>query len=223
MLIVLDPGHGGRDPGAVHNNLKEKNTNLEIALRVGKLLSDNYEVGVEYTRVSDVSLSIAKRLNVINRADVRLCISFHSNGFTLSQANGYEDFIHNQATGVVLGIRDIFHEKVSAVWREYGRRNRGKKRADFLLLRKSTVPAILVENGFLSNLKDSQLLRNGVFIDKLVKATAEGIVNALELPKKTAIDSELYRVQVGAFENRTLANSMLNRLKMAGFKGFITK
>jgi N-acetylmuramoyl-L-alanine amidase len=75
---------------------------------------------------------------------------------------------------------------VSAVWVKHGRRNRGKKQANFAVLRETRLPAVLVENGFLTNARDAELLKNEAFLRGLINAHVSGIAKAMNLAKKAA-------------------------------------
>jgi N-acetylmuramoyl-L-alanine amidase len=91
--LFFDPGHGGRDPGAAANGILEKDINLKIALAVGDSIKSEYEADVFYSRTRDTHVSLSDRARMANQAGADLFVSFHSNGFTNSTVNGYEDFI----------------------------------------------------------------------------------------------------------------------------------
>lgn len=229
VKLFFDPGHGGRQPGAVGNGIQEKDINLKIALAVGQQITKEYEVEVLYSRTTDVEVALSERSRMANQAGVDLFVSFHSNGFNDSSVHGYEDFIFTNPMTRTVQIRDVFHSEVSAVWVEHGRRNRGKKQANFAVLRETRMSAILVENGFITNPRDAELLKNEAFLKELVGAHVAGIARAMNLKKKVAAPStpaqpetsKLYRVQVGAFRNRDNAERLVRQLKEKGFDGFI--
>ena len=183
MKIFIDPGHGGKDPGATGNGLQEKDVVLDLALRLAKEL-ENYNCQVKLARDKDVYVANGDRTKEANAWGAVLYFSIHINGHTNTSANGYEDFIYPTAPQKTANIRKAIHTKLSAVWLNAGRANRGMKTANFQVLRETKMPAVLVENGFISNKEDADLLRNKDFRIKLVNAMLEGIVNALDLEKK---------------------------------------
>ena len=228
VKLFFDPGHGGRQPGAVGNGIQEKDINLKIALAVGQQITKEYEVEVLYSRTTDVEVALSERSRIANQAGADLFVSFHSNGFGDSSVRGYEDFIYTSPMPRTVAIRDVIHDEVSAVWVKHGSRIRGKKQANFAVLRETRMSAILVENGFLTNPRDAELLKNEAFLKELVAAHVAGIAKAMGLKKKdTAPPSshpetgKLYRIQVGAFRNRDNAERLVRQLKEKGFDAFI--
>ena len=92
--VVLDPGHGGKDPGAVGRKAQEKDLNLSLALEVGKLISEQYpDVKVVYTRSTDVFIPLQTRADIANKHNADLFISIHTNSAESSAASGVETFI----------------------------------------------------------------------------------------------------------------------------------
>lgn len=92
--IVLDPGHGGTDPGCLGKKSKEKELNLNVALKVGKLISENYsDVEVVYTRKTDVAVELYKRAEIANNAHADLFISIHCNAAENKSAKGVETYV----------------------------------------------------------------------------------------------------------------------------------
>lgn len=174
--------NGGRDPGAVKNNIQEKDITLDMGLRIGRKLEE-YDCEVLYSRTTDVFLDLRPRAIMANNAGADFFLSLHCNSFTTATPNGYEDFIRRVANAKTQRIRNIIHMPISTVWVKHGRTNRGRKTADFAVLRHTTMPAVLVENGFLANVRDAELLRTPAFIQELIDAHVEGIVNALNLEK----------------------------------------
>lgn len=92
--VVLDAGHGGNDPGCIGISLKEKTVNLDVALRVGKLISENCpDVQVIYTRKTDVFVELYRRAQIANNQHADLFISFHCNASENNAGNGVETFV----------------------------------------------------------------------------------------------------------------------------------
>ena len=181
MKIMIDPGHGGTDPGACGNGIKEKDINLTLATGLHNYLTNNYDCIVTLTRDTDISLSLKERTDMANKANVDFFISLHSNGASSKEANGYEEFVYPGVKQKTKDIRDRFHPVVSAVWKKYGRANRGKKEENFHVLRETKMSAILVENGFISNAEDVKLLTDPDFRAELIQAMGNGIADGLNL------------------------------------------
>ena len=91
--VVLDAGHGGKDPGAIYYGVKEKDIALDVTLRVGKILENNPEIKVNYTRKTDVFIELIDRPKIANKEDADLFISIHCNGAKSAQAYGTETFV----------------------------------------------------------------------------------------------------------------------------------
>jgi N-acetylmuramoyl-L-alanine amidase len=160
--IVIDPGHGGADPGAAANGLIEKELNLEVALRLRDLLDldtadmlGGGEWDVRLTRVSDVTVSLADRVLLANNWPADRFVSIHHNAFTSSAANGTETFSFASGT-TSAGLRDRVQEELLL---GLGLADRGSKTANFYVLRETTMPAALSEGGFLTSPIDAAVLR----------------------------------------------------------------
>lgn len=192
LKLFFDPGHGGRDSGAVAHNLLEKDVNLEIASIVGSKILEEFEVQILYSRTTDIRVTLRERARMANAAEADLFVSFHSNGFTNSSPNGYEDFILIQPNPRSIEIREILHEFFASVWEKHKRANRGKKRADFSVLRNVTMPAVLIENGFITNDVDAKLLQDNAFLDELCSAHAEGLAKAMNLKRRVISPTTFY-------------------------------
>ena len=91
--VVLDAGHGGKDPGAIYYGVKEKDIALDVTLRVGKLLENNPQISVTYTRKTDVFIELIDRPKIANKQDADLFISIHCNGAKSAIAYGTETFV----------------------------------------------------------------------------------------------------------------------------------
>ncbi|MFL9843486.1 N-acetylmuramoyl-L-alanine amidase family protein [Flavobacterium rhizosphaerae] len=91
--VVLDPGHGGKDYGAIYHGFKEKTIVLSVALKVGKLLEKDNNINVEYTRKTDVFIELDDRCTIANKADADIFVSIHCNGEPKKTAYGTETFI----------------------------------------------------------------------------------------------------------------------------------
>lgn len=179
--IFIDPGHGGKDPGAVGSRSNEKTNVLNVALKLGNYLK---QIGhtVKYSRSTDVYLTLTQRTNLANNWGADIFISLHNNAAVSKSATGFETFIYNGGVSAkTVELQKNVHE---AIAKDIGIRDRGKKRANLAVVRQSKMPAVLIEYAFISNTNDEKLLINEV--DKLARLTAEGIrktVGGKALPK----------------------------------------
>ncbi|WP_338469759.1 N-acetylmuramoyl-L-alanine amidase [Niallia sp. XMNu-256] len=205
--IVLDPGHGGSDSGAVNGSSFEKVFNMDIALRAREYLLRNYDVDVIMTRTADSSLSLPTRTNQANQAKADYYCSIHINA---GGGTGWESYIYNGAVSEKsVKAQETIHNYVMSQIRPYGIKDRGMKRANFHVLRETNMPSILLENLFIDTTFDLHLLQNKMFLDTLGNAIGEGLARALALPKLT-VDVPLYVVIAGSFS--TLENAHQRRL-----------
>lgn len=159
--IVIDPGHGGTDPGGTGNAMEEKEVVLDISLRFAKLLEDDTsDTGgggswtVSLSRDTDVFISLAARSSFANSMGADRFMSIHSNAFGDPQANGTETFSLSES-GDGARLRELVQEEVIAAW---GLRDRGNKTANFSVLSNTAMPAELHELGFITNATDVQKL-----------------------------------------------------------------
>jgi N-acetylmuramoyl-L-alanine amidase len=180
-VVVLDPGHGGKDPGAVANGLVEKELTLYLAKRTKQYLDQLYTGHkVVFTRTSDVFVELSRRADISDAAGGDLFCSFHINA---GGGTGYEDFRYS---GISRNAeQDAIHAEVMKVMAKHGMKDRGKKSANYAVLRETRCSAVLTETLFIDTAKDAGLLKNRSFLDEVSLAHAKGIGNALKLPKKS--------------------------------------
>jgi N-acetylmuramoyl-L-alanine amidase len=174
MKILLDPGHGGADPGAVNQaaRINEKDLNLDVCLALGPLLESAGHV-VLYTRTGDASISPSARLALIRKWQPNAFISVHCNSANNPQAHGIEtiyrdDYDRNLAICVQSELVAATHMN-----------NRGIKcdgspeyHRNLAVLKDDETPAILVEIGFLSNTEDLRQMQN---TQRIAQAIANGV------------------------------------------------
>ncbi len=181
--IYIDPGHGGSDTGSLGNGMFEKDVVLNIAHKIQSLLTKHYEnVEVKMSRTSDVAKSLAQRTNEANAWMADFYLSIHcktSNRF----AHGYEDYIHNSnsASSLTAIYQDIMHTEIMRVNQL---KDRGQKKANFYVLRKTNMPAILTENGFIDNGQDSALMKDSSWIQKVAQGHVNGLIKIFNLKCK---------------------------------------
>jgi len=182
--IYIDAGHGGNDPGSSGNGLKEKDVTLTIAKKVQALLK-GYAT-VKMSRTTDKTLSLTQRTNDANNwgADYFLSIHINAGGGT-----GYEDYIYNgSVSNKTVSTRNTMHAEIIKQISDV--RNRGKKTANFAVLRQTSMPAMLSENLFIDTKADADLLKSNAFLNKVAQGHANGIIKAFGLSKATDPDSE---------------------------------
>ena len=211
--IVLDAGHGGTDPGAIYKERKEKDDNLELTLAVGKILEDN-GIDVVYTRTTDIYQTPFEKAQLANQAGVDYFISFHRNSSPKdNQYNGAEVLIYDKS-----GIKYQMAENILGALGEAGFREIGvKERPGLVVLRRTRMPALLIETGFINSDEDNKLF------DEKFNEIAQGIADAIlgTLDEETVQEPLYYRVQTGVFRKRENADRMLYQLLEKGYPSFI--
>lgn len=182
--VVIDPGHGGADPGKIGvNDAKEKEINLEIAKKVKKMLEDK-GVKVIMTREEDQMLStdgegshkvqdMKERVRLINEAMPDMAVSIHQNSYSAGEVRGAQVFYYTHSTD-----GEKMAETMQKALLSLDKDNRRQAKADstYYLLRRTEVPTIIVECGFLSNYEEAEKL----VTRKYQKEVAEAIVKGIE-------------------------------------------
>lgn len=211
--IMLDAGHGGRDPGAVYDGRQEKDDALRLTLAVGEILQNN-GIDVEYTRTTDVYETPFEKATEANHAGVDFFVSIHRNSFpTVNGASGVETLVYN-LSGIKYEMAQNINEQLEAV----GFVNLGvKARPNLVVLKRTKMPAVLVEAGFINSDVDNQLFDSN--FDDIAQAIARGILDTLN--SAGVIQEVYYRVQTGAFRNWKNAQRMLGELLEQDFPAFI--
>jgi N-acetylmuramoyl-L-alanine amidase len=170
--VILDPGHGGSDSGAVWGGRREKDVTLDLARRVKFALAQQGVVAV-LTRNSDVTVSLAQRAAMANQRPQALFVSLHLNASENRSAHGLETFFYGER-GRDLALR--IHQRVRG---STGWTNRGVKSRRLSVLRHTVAPAALVECGFLSHRKEASAVASDAFQIRLAASIARGIVDDL--------------------------------------------
>ena len=195
IVVALDPGHGGYDPGAVANGLRESDINLKIALAAKEQLESYGYYKVVMTRTSDVYVDLYDRVDIAANAGADVFMSIHINSASVSGAYGAEVWIPNntgylneQTHGVSETIANSIIKKLEAL----GLHNRGVQMkdhpddhyadgstADYYAViraaRKKGIPAYIVEHAFITNPGDASKLASDAFLKKLGIADATGL------------------------------------------------
>ena len=173
ISVFLDPGHGGKDSGALGNGLKEKDIALSIALKTGEILK-KHNVDVKYSRTTDVFVELSDRASMANNANSDVFVSFHCNSFDDSSAKGVETY-HYPGSKEGTKLAECIQNSIirSGVYT----RNRGVKEENFAVLRQTRMPSALVETAFITNSEDANILKNKQ--DAMAQAIARGILDYL--------------------------------------------
>ena len=181
-ILVLDKGHIGKnsDPGAVGNGLYESDLTDIIVEGIVNHLKSNYEVDV---RIAPRG-TLTDRTNYANSIKADYFLSTHINSAQNTNAFGFESFIHNNASQKSLDIQNILHAEIMKYMKQYNVFDRGKKRANFAVLRNSNMPACLIECLFISHVNDAKLLKDAKFLEGLAKSISNGLGLGLGLKKK---------------------------------------
>ncbi|WP_035350218.1 N-acetylmuramoyl-L-alanine amidase [Fictibacillus gelatini] len=180
--LVIDPGHGGKDPGSGYKEIQEQDINLAISLKVKKELETNYNVEIYMTRKDEKTVSLDERTNMANKIKADYYCSIHQNA---GGGEGFESYIFDgNVSSQTVKMRDVLHASIKKVMDKYGVMNRGKKRANFHVLRETEMPAVLLEVLFIDSEKDVKLLKNPTFLNEVSAAIADGIADAMDLPRK---------------------------------------
>lgn len=212
--IMLDAGHGGSDYGAVYKGRKESEDNLRLTLAIGEILQ-NHDFDVQYTRTTDVYESPYQKAMEANEAGVDFFVSIHRNSYpTDNEVSGVESLVFD-----LEGIKYEMAENINAQLENVGFVNLGvHARPNLVVLRRTKMPAVLVEVGFINSDIDNRLFDDN-FTD-IAQAIADGIMDTLN---QSGADSVQYRVQVGAYRNRRYAETMLNELLSQDYPAFIAE
>ena len=226
FTLVIDAGHGGKDPGAKGRTINEKEINLNIALKLGRMVQANHpDVKVVYTRSSDKFVELDERAEIANRCKADLFISIHTNSvargnsakgtetYTLGLARTEENLAVAMRENSAILLEDDYQQRyegfdpkssesyiifefmqnkhveqsiglASEVQRYFTRANRldrGVRQAGFLVLRKTSMPSVLIEVGFISNRDEERFLASSDGQAKL----ARSISDAFDAYKKT--------------------------------------
>jgi len=174
-LVVIDPGHGGEDPGAVGpSGLREADVVLDVALRVRDLLAHD-GIRVLLIRDSDATVDLAERPRLARESGATIYVSIHANASPRAAVNGTETFY---LTPQSLVLAQMIQDELGVV---LGIPSRGIKTANFVVLRDNDMPSVLVETAFISHADDELRLRDQAFRQHVAEAVHHGIVRFLAI------------------------------------------
>lgn len=217
VRIVVDAGHGGSDPGAVYQGRQEKDDTLAVALKLGKILEDN-GIDVIYTRTTDVYQTPFEKAQIANRANADYFISIHRNSSeNPNEYDGVETLVYDKS-----GIKLEMAKNILGALGELGFREIGvKARPGLVVLRRTKMPAVLVEVGFLNNDEDNK--KFDAMEQEIAQAIADGILGTIREKEQAQEHKTEYRVQTGAFREKRYAQEMLQELLEQGFPSYIVE
>ncbi|MEH2390695.1 MAG: N-acetylmuramoyl-L-alanine amidase [Nostoc sp.] len=176
VVVVIDPGHGGKDSGALGiGGAREKDVILPIGRRLAEILQQN-GVQVIMTRDSDYFVTLPGRVQLSERANADVFVSIHANsaGASRPDVNGLEVYYYDSGLGLARIVRSSILQSIGTI------KDRGVRRARFYVLRKSSMPSILVETGYMTGREDMARLRTSAYQNKMAEAIARGVLQYLK-------------------------------------------
>ena len=184
VKIVIDPGHEGvennLDPGAVANGLKEAALTLRIAKYMYDMLNEYEGVQMRLTRTGNQRLTLSQRAKMANEWGADFFLSIHINA---GGGTGFETYIYNgNVSQATIAYQNVIHQEILKAIGNV--KDRGKKRANYAVLRETKMPAILTENLFIDNANDAAKLKSDQFLQQIAYGHVIGLEKAFGLKKK---------------------------------------
>lgn len=175
VLVVIDPGHGGKDSGAPGlGGLLEKDVVLPIGIQLGRILEQN-GIQTVLTRDADFFVELPGRVEITKRVNATLFVSIHANSVdNRPDVNGLEVYYYDSGYGLAENVRQAILADITTL------NNRGTRKARFYVLRKNTIPAILVETGYMTGREDNPRLGSRAYQNRMAEAIAHGVLNYLK-------------------------------------------
>lgn len=218
MKVFIGVGHGGTDPGAVANGVKEKDLNLSIAKACRDELK-RHGVEVKLSRAKDENDTLSEEIKECNAFSPDLAVDIHCNA---CGGDGAEAFYHYGGGKSKTLAENILSEIVKTGQNSRGakirKNSQGKDYYGFI--RETSAPAVIVECAFVDNAQDLKILATEGDRQKVGQAIAKGILKTLGVEIQ---GERLYRVQVGAYLLKSNAEDMQKKIKAVGFDAFIVR
>lgn len=187
MKVAIDPGHGGRDPGAVANGLKEKDITLDVGKQVAAKL-EWFGYCPLMTRDDDEYITLSERADIANKNNAEVFVSIHTNAAANANANGCEVWTSPGKTDADILADMVLSEWVKAFPEAAVRANWTDGDIDkefaFTVLIKTRMPAVIVEMAFITNKAEAQNMSDKVWQDKAASAIATGIHKYLSVKER---------------------------------------
>lgn len=228
--IMLDAGHGGYDNGATYMERREKDDNLALTMALGEILK-NAGYNVLYTRESDVYQTPLRKAQIANESGADFFISLHRNAASYpNQYNGVQTLIFNPG-----GVKQEMAENINDELEELGFRNIDVSiRPDLAVLRRTRMPALLVEAGFIDSDKDNAIFSNQ--LQQVAQAIADGIEETIGatqtvtdsvVPNHSQPENEQnqgnYGVLIMGFTSKEEAQQLIRDMEMSGHETMIVQ
>ena len=219
MKVFLGVGHGGSDPGAVANGVKEKDLNLSIALACRDVLK-KHGVEVKMSRTKDEEDSLSEEIRECNDYGPDLAVDIHNNA---GGGDGAEVFYHHGGGKSKTLAENILAEVVKLGQNSRGAKVRKNSQGNdyYGFIRQTSAPAVIVECAFVDNASDLKILATESDRKKVGEAIAKGILKTLGIAYQS--ENGRWKVQVGCYLYRENAEAMHRKLKAVGFDAFIVK
>ena len=231
-LLILDAGHSFDTKGKCNakENFYEWEFNNDMQYKIKSRCED---LGIKVfltnpnpNKVSDLPLTTRANLSndywIKNNKCKAIFISLHANAFSNSNTRGTETYIASNASSTSKNFAKVLNDNIVKVMKELdpAAKDRGVKSENFTVIYKASMPSVLVEYAFYSNLEDLKILKNNK--DELVEATVKAICNYFNIEykeknNKAEFDGNLYAVCVGAYKDRNKANAIVEELKKKGY------
>ncbi|WP_017798578.1 N-acetylmuramoyl-L-alanine amidase [Oceanobacillus kimchii] len=172
--IIIDPGHGGKDPGAIGiNNIQEKELVFSTSLKVVEQLQ-NHGATVITTRANDNFISLEDRVRISNSYNTHVFISIHYNAAINHSANGITTYIRDNLD------RDLGQSIQEAMISSVTLHDRGVRQADFKVLRDTEAPSALLELGFITNFTDLSIVQTEAYQESIAEGITNGVLDYIE-------------------------------------------
>lgn len=178
-IVVIDPGHGGPDPGAIGiGGIQEKEIVIDVSRQVANLL-ERQGIQVVLTRPDDRDLDLEPRVQIARQVNATVFVSIHANAISMSrpEINGVETYYYSSPASARLA--QSIHNRLLQMT---GSRDRGVRSSRFYVLRRTTMPAVLVETGFVTGQEDAPRLAMANYRTLLAEAISRGILEYLQNP-----------------------------------------
>lgn len=193
LVVVIDPGHGGFDPGKIGvNKVLEKDINLSISFKLKELLEKD-NIKVIMTREEDKGLyhandrdkkriDMQRRVVIVNESNALIAVSIHQNSFSQESSRGAQVFYHQNSTkGKILA--ETIQEQLKETLQD-GNHRIAKSNASYYMLRNTKCPLVIVECGFLTNWREAKLLKDDEYQQKIARGIYLGILKYFNQPEK---------------------------------------
>lgn len=211
--VIIDAGHGGEEPGAMYDGRREKDDALRLALAIGQILEKN-RVDVVYTRTTDVFDTPLEKAQIANNSGADYFVSIHRNAMPVpGTGSGATVLVYEDAGVPAMLAENIQRNLVQTGFNDLGI----QERPGLIVLRRTQMPAVLVEAGFIDNPVDNRFFDEN--FDAIAQAIADGVLETIRQQEQQR--PEYYQVQVGAFSTRMPADRLVRELQAKGLPAFI--